>query len=106
MAGCFGNNPEDRYFERELDKYLDKPDVQDRIEDLYIAKMAELPTIPRDHRYSYLSDVMGSLDYDGDIGLLLGRALRDGDTERAGSILLGMVQAFVREEAADAAYEE
>lgn len=24
MAGCYGNHPEDRFYERMLDKYLDK----------------------------------------------------------------------------------
>lgn len=28
MAGCYGNSPEDRYFERKLDEYLDSLDAQ------------------------------------------------------------------------------
>lgn len=31
MAGCFGNSKEDRYFERQLDRYLDE---QSRFDDV------------------------------------------------------------------------
>ena len=33
MAGCYGNDPYDRYWESQLDKYLDQDDDQDENEE-------------------------------------------------------------------------
>lgn len=35
MAGCYGNDPEDRYYERMLDRYLDSLDDDTLDEDEY-----------------------------------------------------------------------
>jgi hypothetical protein len=33
MAGCYGSDPYDRYWEAQLDKYLDQEDDQDENEE-------------------------------------------------------------------------
>jgi hypothetical protein len=33
MAGCYGSDPYDRYWEAQLDKYLDQDDDQDENEE-------------------------------------------------------------------------
>lgn len=33
MSGCYGNDPEDRYFERMLNDYLDPPDREKQMKD-------------------------------------------------------------------------
>ena len=33
MAGCYGDHPEDRYYERMLDSYLDSQDIPEEGQD-------------------------------------------------------------------------
>ena len=41
MAGCFGNSAEDRYRERELDRYLDSQEDDDREEKDFESRLSE-----------------------------------------------------------------
>ena len=92
MAGCFGNNPEDRARQRELNNYLDAADRLDnaeRITELALDKFNALPSFysPKGERYRYtnMDDAMGSLKQEELIALA--RLLRDGEHLQAGKLL-------------------
>lgn len=94
MTGCYGNHPEDRARERELNDYLDKtygkPEKrQQDIDDLARDKFMALPDFytSRDgtKRWTNIDDASGSLTQGEWIAI--GRALRDGDNFLAGQLL-------------------
>ena len=92
-AGIYGNNPEDRAREHELDVYLDKTYAQDataaRITELALDKFNSLPNFysPKGERYRYtnMDDAMDSLKQEELIALA--RLLRDGEHLQAGKLL-------------------
>ena len=42
MSGCYGNSAEDRYFERQLNKFLDEQDAAERREEMIEQKAKDL----------------------------------------------------------------
>ena len=92
MTGCFGNNPEDRARERELNNYLDAADRLDnaeRITELALDKFNALPSFysPKGekYRYTFMDDAMDSLKQEELIAIA--RLLRDGEHLQAGKLL-------------------
>ena len=92
MAGCFGNNPEDRARQRELNNYLDaadRPDNNERIKELARDKFNSLPSFysPKGekYRYTFMDDAMDSLKQEELIAIA--RLLRDGEHLQAGKLL-------------------
>lgn len=93
MAGIFGNHPEDKARERELNAYLDKQQKEDnRIEE--IAQLAKdnffaLPNFYRSRdgsvRWTNMEDAVDSIKQEEWIGIA--RALREGDMRIVGDLL-------------------
>ena len=115
MAGCFGNNPEDRARERELNNYLDAAarldNDDERIKELARDKFNALPNFysPKDekYRYTFMDDAMGSLKQEELIALA--RLLRDGEHLQAGKLLeaslMRVLVAEAEEEIEDEEYD-
>jgi len=111
MAGCFGNNPEDRARQRELNNYLDAADRLDnaeRITELALDKFNALPSFysPKGERYRYtnMDDAMGSLKQEELIALA--RLLRDGNYMQAGKLLEASLMRILTAEAEEEIEDE
>lgn len=118
MAGIYGSHPEDKYFERELNRYLDNLYARDeKIEalenDIYQSKLDELSTIT--DRRSKDGNVIYKLNYLQDEVLpeissvefaALGRAIKEGTQRQVGEILIAMVQKELRKQARQEAEDE
>ena len=104
-AGIYGNNPEDRAREHELDVYLDKTYAQDataaRIKELARDKFNSLPNfyspVNDKYRYTYMDDAIGSLKQEELIALA--RLLRDGEHLQAGKLLEVSLMRILTDEA-------
>ena len=112
MAGCFGNNPEDRARERELNNYLDAAarldNDDERIKELARDKFNALPNFysPKDEKYRYtnMDDAMGSLKQEELIALA--RLLRDGEHLQAGNLLKASLMRILTAEAEEEIKDE
>ena len=93
MAGCFGNDPYDKYVERKLFAYLKESEVDEKrdemIEQRTKDKFMALPDFYtcRDgtRRWTNIDDAAGSLKQEEWIAIA--RCLRDGDNLEAGNLL-------------------
>lgn len=80
MAGCYGNSPEDRYFERMLFAHLDREDADeisfdDMVEDSVF--VGECITESRDEKFSRLA-----------------KAIKDQDPTEVGQQFLDMIDEY------------
>lgn len=113
-VGCFGNSFEDRYFKRQLDRYLDSQDssrIDQRAEDIYRAKLESLPvayrTTSMGTRMLNLDDVIGDVLYGAsNDGVALACAVRDGNEADVGRLLIKLLTNKLREQAQDEAEDE
>jgi len=114
-AGIYGNNPEDKARQCELDTYLDSAYRQDndderdeRIKELARDKFNALPNFysPKDerYRYTYMDDAMGSLKQEDLIALA--RLLRDGNHMQAGKLLEASLMRILTAEAEEEIEDE
>lgn len=107
MAGCFGNHPEDRAMQAELDAHLRNQIKDDaynkRVEDLAKDKFMALPDFytPRNMKYRYtnMDDAIGSIKQEEFIAIA--RAIRDGDNKLAGDLLSASLMRICVSEAED-----
>lgn len=116
MSGCFGSHPEDRYFSRQLDRYLNAQDVHAamidrRANDIYRAKLEALPVAYRTSTFGThilnLDDVIGDIFYGAtDDGVALACAVRDNNAEEVGRLLIKLITSKLRDQARDEAEDE
>jgi len=112
MSGIYGNNPEDKARQHELDKYLKsayrQDDDDERIKELARDKFNALPNFysPKDerYRYTYMDDAMGSLKQEDLIALA--RLLRDGNYMHAGKLLEASLMRILTAEAEEEIKDE
>ena len=107
MGGCFGNHPEDKARERELNAYLDKQQKEDnRVEEIaQLAKdkffaLSDFYTC-RDgvRRWTNIEDAVDSIKQAEWIDIA--RALRDGDMWVVGDLLRKAIDRVVIQQAED-----
>jgi hypothetical protein len=61
MAGCYGNHPEDKYFERQLNRYLDKQCEDDNKEEWIEERKNELLKDEWSFKHSNIVEAMCNL---------------------------------------------
>ena len=114
-AGIYGNNPEDKARQCELDTYLDSAYRQDndderdeRIKELARDKFNALPNfyspVNDKYRYTNMDDAMGSLKQEELIALA--RLLRDGNYMQAGKLLEASLMRILTAEAEEEIEDE
>ena len=114
MAGCFGNHPEDRAMQNELNRHLDKQEEGERraaqidavANDLYKAKLHSLVTYRKygaNNQYQMLqiSDAIAEIRDDELYGLAV--AVRDNNELEAGKAIIKLVTDVLRREAEEEA---
>ena len=108
MSGCYGNNPEDRAREAELNRYLDKTygqpaSRQEEIDALVVDKFKALPdlyaSMDGKRRYANIEDASSSIKQAEWIAIA--RLLRDGDEFSAGFALKNALMRVLIDEAED-----
>ena len=112
MTGIYGNNPEDKARQCELDTYLKSAyrlnDDDERIKELARDKFNSLPSfyspVNDKHRYTYMDDAMGSLKQEELIALA--RLLRDGEHLQAGKLLEASLMRILTAEAEEEIKDE
>lgn len=104
MAGCFGNDPYDKYVERQLFSYLKEQDADDKrdekIEQRANDKFMALPDLYRSrdgsYRWTNMEDAQNGLKQQEWIEIA--RALRDGNNLLAGDLLSKSIRRVLTEE--------
>jgi hypothetical protein len=117
MAGCYGNHPEDRYFERQLNEHLDKEAAFEKLqeqceelaEDKFQVALLSLPlsrpsNLAQSYYYLNFEDVLAELKVNSCVELA--KLVRDNKPDEAGAELIRVVYEHLRKVAKEEAEME